>query len=315
WLTRPRTATEVPRAMSCVAEAARFGSDIQLGHVRIGASKVLLSSPTWLSVALAGLQPIVPGHTVVAPRRLGAVRFCELPEPEMLDLWRTARSTQALLEPHYGATASNWAVFDGAAAGQPLPHAHLHVVPRRPGDFAENDQVYELMERWSPLPLVPATSAAGPTEWPGDDERRPRSGEDMASEASSYRAALPAEGGAAAAFPEEQAFAKIRIPGSNVFFASETGLTVAFVNLKPLVPGHVLVTPRRVVPRIGQLTDEEFDDLFRSVRIVQALVESVHGAQASRLGIQDGKDAGQSVPHIHVHILPMPATPAVASVL
>ena len=89
-----------------------------------------------------------------------------------------------------------------------------------------------------------------------------------------------------------------------ILFMSPSGLTVASVNLKPLVPGHVLVIPRRVVPLLEGLTDLEFDDLIQTVRMVQSIVEGHYGAAASNIGIQDGRDAGQSVANVHVHILP-----------
>ena len=82
---------------------------------------------------------------------------------------------------------------------------------------------------------------------------------------------------------------------------------MAFVNLRPLVPGHVLVTPRRAVMRTAELSPAEADVLWDTVRRVQAVVEAAHGASASEVGVQDGKGAGQSVPHVHVHIIPRPA--------
>ena len=50
-----------------------------------------------------------------------------------------------LFGPKYGATAHNIAVHDGACAGQPvlLPHTHVNLVPRRAGDLAINDEVYD----------------------------------------------------------------------------------------------------------------------------------------------------------------------------
>jgi len=47
---------------------------------------------------------------------------------------------------------------------------------------------------------------------------------------------------------------------------------------KPIVPGHVLVVPKRSVPRDKQLTEEESTDLWLSVRKVAAVIEREHGA-------------------------------------
>ncbi|CDM37305.1 hypothetical protein DTO013E5_7568 [Penicillium roqueforti] len=83
-----------------------------------------------------------------------------------------------------------------------------------------------------------------------------------------------------------------------------TSLTFALVNLKPILPGHVLVSPRRVVPRVTDLTPDETSDLFLTVRRVGRMVERVYGATSLNIAIQDGADAGQSVPHVHAHIIP-----------
>jgi len=65
-----------------------------------------------------------------------------------------------------------------------------------------------------------------------------------------------------------------------------------------------LVVPNRVVPRLSDLTPEEVTDLFGSVQTIGAGVEKAYGAQALTVACQDGPAAGQSVPHVHVHILP-----------
>eukprot|EP00438_Fugacium_kawagutii_P016314 Skav222796 [mRNA] locus=scaffold1419:230275:240942:+ [translate_table: standard] len=169
----------------------------------------------------------------------------------------------------------------------------------------------------------------------------PIPGEEMALEAEGYRTAMAQGLGTGATmaglriapyswvqslatavpFPNLHGSLKKAIGRSHLFHVSESGLTLALVNLKPLV------VPRRIVPRMEELTEEdvygaailaelmwmalsiamvEFADLFRSVRLVQAALERVHGAEASaeqlasRLGIQDGVDAGQTVPHVHV---------------
>lgn len=38
-------------------------------------------------------------------------------------------------------------VQDGPAAGQTVPHVHIHVLPRRPGDFEKNDDIYDELDR------------------------------------------------------------------------------------------------------------------------------------------------------------------------
>ena len=83
-----------------------------------------------------------------------------------------------------------------------------------------------------------------------------------------------------------------------------TRLSFAIVNLKPLLPGHVLVSPRRVVPRFNDLSQDEVQDLFLTVQRVSRMVERVFKASSLNIAIQDGADAGQSVPHVHAHIIP-----------
>ncbi|GAA5850906.1 hypothetical protein JCM8547_009128 [Rhodosporidiobolus lusitaniae] len=98
-------------------------------------------------------------------------------------------------------------------------------------------------------------------------------------------------------------FASFKIP-NQVFYLSASRLTFALVNLKPLVPGHVLVVPTRVIPRFADLTPDEVSDLFSSVHAISKVIEKEYKAQALNIALQDGPLAGQSVPHVHVHIIP-----------
>ncbi|KAF8203770.1 diadenosine 5',5'''-P1,P4-tetraphosphate asymmetrical hydrolase [Pholiota molesta] len=81
-------------------------------------------------------------------------------------------------------------------------------------------------------------------------------------------------------------------------------LSYAIVNLKPIVPGHVLVIPNRPVPRLADLDDNELACLMRSIKRVGSVIEKVYGADALTIACQDGKAAGQSVTHVHFHLLP-----------
>ncbi|KIK70567.1 hypothetical protein GYMLUDRAFT_147998 [Collybiopsis luxurians FD-317 M1] len=81
----------------------------------------------------------------------------------------------------------------------------------------------------------------------------------------------------------------------------------AIVNLKPIVPGHVLVIPNRTVPRLADLNETELASLMGSVQRVGGVLERAYGADALTIACQAGQDgeaAGQSVPHVHFHLLP-----------
>ncbi|KAJ3106694.1 hypothetical protein HDU97_005846 [Phlyctochytrium planicorne] len=92
------------------------------------------------------------------------------------------------------------------------------------------------------------------------------------------------------------------ISSGEIFFNSR--LSLGFVNLKPVVPGHVLVIPRRVVKRFADLTQEEVSDLFVSAQTIGNVVEKEYSGESLTVTVQDGPMAGQTVAHVHVHVMP-----------
>ncbi|KAJ2697186.1 Dinucleoside triphosphate hydrolase [Coemansia sp. IMI 209128] len=97
-------------------------------------------------------------------------------------------------------------------------------------------------------------------------------------------------------------FGPLTIPLEQVFLVSK--LSYALVNLKPVRPGHVLVATRRPVARFNDLSQSEVLDLFTQAQRVSKVVERVAKAESLTLCIQDGDKAGQSVPHVHLHVIP-----------
>ncbi|KAL6548875.1 hypothetical protein OROHE_008720 [Orobanche hederae] len=97
-------------------------------------------------------------------------------------------------------------------------------------------------------------------------------------------------------------FGPYKIDPKEVFYATQ--FSYALVNLRPVVPGHVLVCPRREVKRFVDLTADEVSDLWLSAQKIGCQLESYHKASSLTYAIQDGPEAGQTVPHVHVHILP-----------
>lgn len=101
--------------------------------------------------------------------------------------------------------------------------------------------------------------------------------------------------------PMPVTFGKFNVT-TQVFYS--TPKSFGIVNLRPLLPGHVLVCPRRIVPRFTQLSPEEVTDLFQAVHVVSKAIETYYKADALNIAIQDGPLAGQSIDHVHCHIIP-----------
>lgn len=79
---------------------------------------------------------------------------------------------------------------------------------------------------------------------------------------------------------------------------------VAFEDAFPSTAGHTLVIPRRHVARVLDLTDAEYTDLFTVARTQLGRLEGEHGPDSYTIGINDGPAAGQTVPHVHLHLMP-----------
>ncbi|WFD36634.1 hypothetical protein MCUN1_003519 [Malassezia cuniculi] len=84
----------------------------------------------------------------------------------------------------------------------------------------------------------------------------------------------------------------------------ETPLSAAIVNLKPIVPGHVLVIPKKHYSRLADIPHETLADLFQTVQHVGKVVESAFSGDSLTVSVQDGASAGQTVDHVHVHVIP-----------
>lgn len=100
-------------------------------------------------------------------------------------------------------------------------------------------------------------------------------------------------------------FGKFVIPKASVFYRSASvdgdtsTKTYAFVNLRPIVPGHALVIPSEIVPTMDDLSEEAYLDMWKTVRKVQAALRQHYTTTtAFNVAVQDGRAAGQSVPHV-----------------
>jgi histidine triad (HIT) family protein len=84
----------------------------------------------------------------------------------------------------------------------------------------------------------------------------------------------------------------------------ESELSLAFLDVRPLVRGHVLVIPRRHAERVADMTREEAADVMALAQRIVRRQEKALGAQGVTLAINDGRAAGQEVLHVHLHLVP-----------
>ena len=78
----------------------------------------------------------------------------------------------------------------------------------------------------------------------------------------------------------------------------------AVYNIAPVLPGHSLIVPRRHVERLGLLSDNEVCHFFTFARRVTDFLLSHFKADGFDWTIQDGMSAGQTVGHVHLHVIP-----------
>lgn len=82
------------------------------------------------------------------------------------------------------------------------------------------------------------------------------------------------------------------------------GGVATFLDGFPSAPGHRLVIPTRHAGRVEDLSLEEWTALFDLVRQVAGEVHAEPGVDGLNIGINDGEVAGQTVGHLHVHVIP-----------
>ncbi|TFH02993.1 MAG: HIT family protein [Nitrosopumilus sp.] len=97
-------------------------------------------------------------------------------------------------------------------------------------------------------------------------------------------------------------FCKIVSGEISTRFLGETAHSVSFLDVFPLAKGHVLVIPKNHHQKIQDVSVEENADLFSLVRKMVSNVDKITGS--TLIAIHNGKDAGQEIPHVHVHLVP-----------
>lgn len=81
-------------------------------------------------------------------------------------------------------------------------------------------------------------------------------------------------------------------------------LAFAFPTNIPITPGHVLICPKRVVRTVYELTTEEISKMFELMRTLRGAIQTTFGVTGFNYAWNEGGAAGQSVPHVHIHMVP-----------
>ncbi|MDX1746732.1 MAG: HIT family protein [Halobacteriales archaeon] len=84
----------------------------------------------------------------------------------------------------------------------------------------------------------------------------------------------------------------------------DTETTQAFLDANPLAPGHTLVIPKAHYTRLADLPVGLAQDVFTTIHAVTPAVETAVNAGATTIAFNNGRAAGQEVPHVHGHIVP-----------
>ncbi len=85
---------------------------------------------------------------------------------------------------------------------------------------------------------------------------------------------------------------------------AETESAVAIRDAFPLAEGHTLVIPRQHVSSIYELSPEQQAGLWEFVSYIRLRLIGQYRIDSFNIGFNDGLDAGQTVPHAHIHIIP-----------
>lgn len=84
----------------------------------------------------------------------------------------------------------------------------------------------------------------------------------------------------------------------------ECAYTITFIDTYPATPGHTLVVPKRHFASYFEATEEELLAIGKAVQEAKIVLDKEFSPDGYNIGINVGEAAGQSVHHLHVHIMP-----------
>lgn len=92
-----------------------------------------------------------------------------------------------------------------------------------------------------------------------------------------------------------------KIPSQKIY---EDKSTFAFLDINPRAPGHTMVIPKTHAPTILELQDKDIAPFFKAVKKVTSTIQKALKPDGFTMGINQGSVSGQTVEHLHFHIIP-----------
>jgi len=80
--------------------------------------------------------------------------------------------------------------------------------------------------------------------------------------------------------------------------------TITFIDTYPATPGHTLIVPKRHFSSYFEATEDELLAISKAAQKAKLILDKEFAPDAYNIGINVGEAAGQSVPHLHVHVMP-----------
>ena len=102
-------------------------------------------------------------------------------------------------------------------------------------------------------------------------------------------------------------FCKIAQKKIDAKIIDENENAIAFLDAFPLTAGHTLVITKKHYAKLQEVELDQMAYLFNLIHKILPPIEKGTGVQSTLIAIHNGKDAGQAIPHLHVHIVPRKA--------
>jgi histidine triad (HIT) family protein len=102
-------------------------------------------------------------------------------------------------------------------------------------------------------------------------------------------------------------FCKIAQKKIDAKIIDENENAIAFLDAFPLTAGHTLVITKKHYAKLQEVELDQMAYLFNLIHKILPSIEKGTGVQSTLIAIHNGKDAGQVIPHLHVHIVPRKA--------